>query len=82
MADELLRTAPPSASPNPTIANSKKAPPQTCATRGVTVVAPSHGVPSRAVGGERGGGDDDEAGAGDEWEEERHLDNVLYLVYK
>lgn len=81
MADELLRTAPPSASPKPMIANNNKsAPPKTCVTRAVAV-APSHGVPSRAVQGGKGG-DDDEARAGGEWEEERHLDNVLYLVYK
>lgn len=83
MADELLRTAPPAASSStsPSAPSAKQAVPRTApavATRGVS--KPLSGV---SGGVEKGGvweGEAVEAGA--EWEEERHLDNSLYLFYK
>lgn len=84
MADELLRTAPP---PPPHAAAAPPQAPRAATAAAVSCTAPRGGpakngggaVAGRVAKGDVGGAAD---GDGGEWEEERHLDNAVYLLYR
>lgn len=80
MADELLRTAAPVATGSVSSSTKQAALPAAVSAGGVYKI-PS-GVSGGVAKGGGGIGDSEVFEEGAEWEEERHLDNAVYLFYK
>lgn len=91
MADELVRTAPPSTASKPAPATVTAPPLPLTETSGAAGAAgaaaskgpsPNAGLAAKPKQAGGIGGAEEKVEEGADWEEEENVDNVLYLVYK